>query len=200
MNALFADEPLVLDDPYMSRMSGEEFFDFCQQHRKWRIERNAQQEILIMAPTFSITGRRNASLIGQLYGWWETHGEPGSVFDSNAGFTLSNGAVRSPNASWVPAAQWNALRLEQQDKFAHICPPFVVELRSKNDSLNVLLAKMEEYRTNGTALGWLLSCDDETAYIFRAGQAGYETVTGFERELSGEEVLAGFKLDLRKLR
>ena len=84
MNALFADEPLVLDDPYMSRMSEEEFFTFCQQHRKWRIERNAQQEILIMAPTFSITGRRNASLIGQLYGWWENHGEPGFVFDSNA--------------------------------------------------------------------------------------------------------------------
>ena len=200
MNPLFADEPLVLDDPYMSRMSEEEFFDFCQQHRKWRIERNAQHEILIMAPTFSITGRRNASLIGQLYGWWEHHGEPGFVFDSNAGFTLPNGAVRSPDASWVPAAQWNALRPEQQEKFAAVCPPFVVELRSKTDSLKVLLAKMEEYRANGTALSWLLSCDDETAYIFRAGQDGYETVLGFERELSGEDVLAGFALDLRKLR
>ena len=200
MNALFADEPLLLDDPYMSRMSEDEFFDFCQQHRKWRIERNAQQQILMMAPTFSITGRRNASLIGQLYGWWETHSEPGFVFDSNAGFTLPNGAVRSPDACWVPAAQWNALRPEQQEKFAHLCPPFVVELRSKTDSLRVLLDKMEEYRANGAALGWLLSCDDETAYIFRAGQAGHETVVGFERELSGEDVLAGFALDLRKLR
>jgi Uma2 family endonuclease len=53
MNPLFADKPLVLDDPYMSRMSEAEFFDFCQQHRKWRIERNAQQEILIMAPAFT---------------------------------------------------------------------------------------------------------------------------------------------------
>ena len=200
MNALFADEPLVLDDPYMSRMSEDEFFEFCQQHRKWRIERNAQQQILMMAPTFSITGRRNASLIGQLYGWWETHGEPGSVFDSNAGFTLPNGAVRSPDASWVPAAQWNALGPVQQEKFAHVCPPFVVEQRSKTDSLRVLLEKMEEYRANGAALGWLISCDDETAYIFRAGQAGYETLAGFERELSGEDLLAEFRLVLRKLR
>ena len=76
----------------------------------------------------------------------------------------------------------------------------MVELRSKTDSLRVLLDKMEEYRTNGTALGWLLSCDDETAHIFRAGQPGYETVQGFERELSGEAVLVGFVLDLRKLR
>ena len=75
-----------------------------------------------------------------------------------------------------------------------------MELRSKTDSLKVLLAKMEEYRENGTALGWLLSCDDETAYIFRAGRTGYEAVQGFEREFSGEDVLVGFALDLRKLK
>ena len=108
--------------------------------------------------------------------------------------------MRSPNTSWIPAAQWNALSPEQQEKFAAVCPAFVVELLSKTDSLKVLLAKMEEYQENGAALGWLLSCDDETAYIFRAGQTNYEALTGFDRELSGEEMLPGFKLDLRKLR
>jgi Uma2 family endonuclease len=200
MNPLFADEPLVLDDPYMSRMSEAEFFDFCQQHRKWRIERNAQQEILVAAFAGSHKSQRGARFIGQLGTWWDQHPETGEIFDSNAGFTLPNGAVRSPDASWVPAVQWNVLSLEQQEKFAHVCPAFVVELRSKTDSLKVLLVKMEEYRVNGTALGWLLSCDDETAYIFRAGQTGYETLEGFERELSGEDVLAEFELDLRKLR
>ncbi|GAB3636328.1 Uma2 family endonuclease [Hymenobacter arcticus] len=200
MNPLFADEPLVLDDPYMSRMSEAEFFDFCQQHRKWRIERNAQHEILIMAPTFTITGRRNASLIGQLYNWWSQHGEAGFVFDSNAGFTLPNEAVRAPDASWVSPKSWANLTPAQQEKFAPVCPEFVVELRSKTDSLKVLMAKMEEYRQNGAHLGWLLSCDDEKAYLFRAGQEGYETVEGFDRELSGEAVLPGFRLDLRKLR
>ena len=200
MNPLSADEPLLFDDPYMNRMSEDEFFDFCQRYRKWGIERNAQQQILMMAPTFSLTGKRNARLITQLGIWWDKHPEAGEIFDSNAGFTLPNGAVRSPDASWVPAAQWHALPPAQQEKFAHVCPPFVVELRSKTDSLRVLLDKMEEYRTNGTALGWLLSCDDETAYIFRAGKVGYETVTGFKRELSGEDVLTGFKLNLRKLR
>lgn len=200
MNPFALDEPLVLDDPYMSRMSEAEFFDFCQQHRKWRIERNAQHEILIMAPTCTLSGRRNASLIGQLYAWWSEHDEPGFVFDSNAGFTLANGAVRSPDASWVSAGRWNALTAEQQDKFAQVCPELVVELRSKTDSLKVLLAKMEEYRQNGARLGWLLSCDDEQVYIFRAGQEGYETLDGFDRELSGEDVLPGFELKLRKLR
>lgn len=200
MNALFADEPLVLDDPYMSRMGDDDFFNFCQQHRKWRIERNAQHEILIMVPTFALTGKRNARLITQLGKWWDENSELGEIFDSNAGFTLPNAAVRSPDASWVSAARWNALTKEQQEKFAAVCPEFVVELRSKTDSLKVLLAKMEEYRENGALLGWLLSCDEEKAYVFRAGQADYETVEGFDRELSGEAVLPGFQVDLRKLR
>ncbi len=200
MNPLFADEPLVLDDPYMSRMSEEEFFNFCQQHRKWRIERNAQHEILIMAPTFTITGKRNARLLGQLYSWWEENQETGEIFDSNAGFTLSNKAVRSPDASWISPTRWNGLTPVQQEKFAPVCPEFVVEFRSKTDSLNVLLAKIQEYRQCGALLGWLLSCDDEKAYIFRAGQAGYETVEGFDRELASEAVLPGLRVDLRKLR
>ncbi|WP_375416166.1 Uma2 family endonuclease [uncultured Hymenobacter sp.] len=200
MNALFADEPLVLSNPYLGRMSDDEFFDFCQQNAKWRIERNAQHDILIMAPTFSLTGKRNARLNLELGKWWEQHQESGEIFDSNTGFTLPNGAMRSPDASWVSAAQWNALSVEQQEKFAAVCPPFVVELKSKTDSLKVLLDKMEEYRQNGAALGWLLASDTETAYIFRAGQADYETLTGYDRELSGEDVLPGFVLDLRKLR
>ncbi|NML64635.1 Uma2 family endonuclease [Hymenobacter sp. RP-2-7] len=120
--------------------------------------------------------------------------------DSNAGFTLANGAVRSPDASWVSAGRWNALTAAQQDKFAQVCPEFVVEMRSKTDSLRVLPEKMKEYRQNGALLGWLLSCDDERAYIFRAGQEGYETLEGFNRELAGEAVLPGLRVDLRKLR
>jgi Uma2 family endonuclease len=200
MNPFALDEPLVLRDPYLGRMSNDEFFNFCQSNRKWRIERNAAHDILLIAPTFAITGRRNASLIGQLYAWWSQHDEPGFVFDSNAGFTLANDAVRSPDASWVSPESWYALTPAQQEKFVPLCPEFVVELRSKTDSLKVLLAKMEEYRENGAQLGWLLSCDDEKTYIFRAGQTDYETVEGFERELSGEDVLPGLRVDLRKLR
>jgi Uma2 family endonuclease len=139
-------------------------------------------------------------LLGQSGKWWEQYQELGELFDSNAGFTLANEAVRPPDASWVSAQRWSALTTEQQEKFVPLCPELVVELRSKTDSLKVLLAKMEEYRENGAQLGWLLSCNDEKTYIFRAGQADYETVEGFERELSGEEVLPGLRVDLRKLR
>ena len=100
----------------------------------------------------------------------------------------------------MSAARWNALTTAQQAKFAQVCQEFVVKLRSKTDSLRVLLEKLEEYRQNGALLGWLLSYDDERAYIFRAGQEGYETLEGFDRELPGEVVRPGLRVDLRKLR
>jgi len=81
-----------------------------------------------------------------------------------------------------------------------VCPAFLVELKSKSDPLKTLVAKMEEYRDNGTRLGWLLAPDGERAYIFRAGETGYQLVEGYDQELSGEDVLPGFSLNLRKLR
>jgi Uma2 family endonuclease len=80
----------------------------------------------------------------------------GLPFDSFAGFTLSNGAIRSPDASWVQRARWDALTQEQREKFAPLCPDFVGEFRSRTDRLADLQEKMQEYLDNGARLGWLL--------------------------------------------
>ncbi|MBB4602102.1 Uma2 family endonuclease [Hymenobacter luteus] len=104
----------------------------------------------------------------------------------------------SPDASWVSAAKWNALTPEQQDKFAPVCPEFVLELKSATDSLKTLQAKMLDWLRNGAQLAWLLVPETETAYLYRPGQP--ETVQGFDNELSGETVLPGFRLRLAELR
>src|SRR5438105_491668 len=80
-------------------LSGERFFEFCVANREARIERTADGEIVIMPPTDSETGRRNADLIVQL-GNWARHDGTGLVFDSSTGFDLPNGSTRSPDASW----------------------------------------------------------------------------------------------------
>nr|WP_275414314.1 Uma2 family endonuclease [Spirulina major] len=51
-------------------------------------------------------------------------------FDSSTGFCLSNGAKRSPDASWICRERWESLTPEERRKFAPICPDFVVELLS----------------------------------------------------------------------
>ena len=109
-------------------MTDEQFFAFCQQNRDYRIERNATGEITIMPPTGSETGNRNFDLIVQL-GIWTRQNGTGIGFDSSAGFTLPNGAMKSSDAAWIKREKWHSLTPEQQQKFAPICPDFIIELQ-----------------------------------------------------------------------
>ncbi|GAB4204019.1 MAG: hypothetical protein Fur006_58860 [Coleofasciculaceae cyanobacterium] len=136
--------PLVVRLHPVIDLTDDQFFEFCQINRDLRIERTAEGKVLIMPPTGSGKGGRNFKLNGQLFVWIERDGT-GIGFDSSTGFTLPNGAQRSPDAAWVKLERWNALTFEQQEKFAPIAPDFVVELRSKSDSLKDLQDKMQEY-------------------------------------------------------
>jgi Uma2 family endonuclease len=48
-------------------------------------------------------------------------------------------------------------------------------------------------------LGWLIDPAREKVWIYR-GNGETDTVSGFDRSLSGENVLKGFTLKLRELR
>ncbi len=162
--------PLVVQIPPSMQMTDDQFFDFCQINSDLRIERNKFREISIMPPTGSETGNRDARIIQQLMNWADED-ETGIAFSSSTGFTLSTGAERSPDASWIRLERWNTLSLEQQQKFAPICPDFVIELRSPSDNLRLLQEKMEEYiREPGVKLGWLIDRKHKRVYIYRPGQ------------------------------
>lgn len=150
----------------MSQMSDEQFYDFCRTNPDLRIERNANGEIIVIPPVFADTGNRNGRVLGQLYVWSEADGT-GEVFDSSSGFTLPNGATRSPDAAWILSARWNALQPEQQASFAPIAPDFVIELRSSSDTLASLQEKMEEYIANGVRLGLLIDRKNRQVHIYR---------------------------------
>jgi Uma2 family endonuclease len=189
--------PLVVQIPPSMQMTDEQFFDFCQVNRDLRIERNNLGEISIMPPTGSQTGNRNFNIAGQLYIWTEQDGA-GICFDPSTGFKLSTGANRSPNASWIKLERWNALSLEQQERFAPICPDFVVELRSSSDNLQPLKEKMEEYmKQPGVQLGWLIDRKQHQVYIYRPGKP--EECLDNPATVSGESVLPGFILNMSKV-
>ncbi len=116
------------------------------------------------------------------------------VFDSSAGFTLSNGAIRSPDAAWIPQSRWDALTLVQKRRFAPLCPDFVLELAFPSDTLVILQAKMQEYIDNGSQLGWLIAPDTQQVFIYRP-----DAPTEYLQDpvaLTGDPVLPGFSLDL----
>ena len=132
----------------------EQFAALSAANRDLKLERNPQGELIVNPPTGWETGRFNSSISGELYIWWRNSDKSGLLFDSSTGFILSNGAIRSPDASWVSQERWDALTTEQKGTFANICPDFVVELRSSSDRIEPLQAKMKEYIDNGARLGW----------------------------------------------
>lgn len=165
----------------------------CRANPEMRLERSPEGELVVMSPAGSGSGSRNFKIAGRLYAWIEETGL-GLAFDSSTGFTLPNGAIRSPDASWVDGDRWDALAEAEREGFAPICPDFVIELRSRTDPLRDLRRKMREYRSQGARLGWLIDPIRQVVEVYRPRRK----VERLERpaSLSGEEVLPGFVLDL----
>lgn len=176
------------------RISPASFWRLCCANPDLRLERTAKGELIIMPPAGADSGFRNLSLGAQLWNWNQQTGL-GVAFDSSVGFTLPNTAIRGPDASWMPRARWEALPQEEREKFSHVSPDFVAELRSRSDALTKLRDKMREYIAQGVRLAWLIDPRTETVEIYRPGRP--VEVLKRPATLSGEDVLPGFVLDLK---
>ncbi|MCE7041907.1 Uma2 family endonuclease [Dyadobacter sp. CY312] len=176
-------------------MSEDEFFRFCRMNDMLDFERDSNGNIIFMSPTDSFTGSFNSDILIEIGVWLHSHKVQGKLFDSSTGFTLPNGAVRSPDISWVSRAKWDGLSKENKEKFAPVCPEFIVEVRSKSDDLKYLLNKMEEYMNNGCQLGWVIDRFEEKVYVYALNQevVRYESI---DIELRGEPLFPGLVLDL----
>lgn len=176
--------------------TSDEFFDLCQANPTLQMERTAAGEVIVMSPAGSKTSARNAGITGQLWQWNE-EADLGITFDSSGGFHLPNGADRSPDAAWILAERWNVLTPYQQQKFAPICPDFVVELRSSSDSMPDLRDKMQEYIDNGARLGWLIDPETRIVEIYEPGEE-VEILYNPVR-VAGDPVLPGFLLNMKRV-
>jgi Uma2 family endonuclease len=178
------------------KLTTEQFYQLCEENSDLKLERNAQGQLIIMPPTGGETGRSNVNLIVQVASWNEKN-QSGEVFDSSTGFTLQNGADRSPDVSWVEKSRWDALTKEQKEKFLPLCPDFVIEIISPSDTLKKVQEKMDEYINNGCRLGWLINRKKQEVEIYRPGQQ--VEVLKSPQTLSGENVLPGFVLNLQRI-
>ncbi|WP_159472446.1 Uma2 family endonuclease [Dyadobacter sp. 3J3] len=179
--------PLIIRP--VAGLTGDMFFDLCQANSQLFMERDKDGNIIVMAPTGSDTGNYNFEF-GLELGIWNRRSKLGYVFDSSSGFTLPNGAVRSPDLSWISKSKWESLLETERKKFAPICPDFVLEVRSLSDDLNDLQNKMKEYHENGCSLGWLIDRIGRKAYIYRK-DGSVEIMEDIPVQLSGEDLLPG---------
>jgi Uma2 family endonuclease len=177
-------------------MTEEQFFQFCQENDSIKFERTSKSEIIIMAPTGSETDKFNTEITSDLV-IWNRESKAGYVFGSNAGFTLPNNAVRSPDAAFIRKDLWQQVDPIDRKKFAHICPDFVLELLSESDHAGTLQEKMKEWMDNGCELAWMINPIKKETWIYRKN--GEVEIKSFSSLLSGENLLPGFTLDLSKI-
>ncbi len=182
-------------EPVLS-LTSEQFAQISQQNPELRLELSATGGLIFMPPTGGETGRKNFEINGQLWSW-NQHYQLGVAFDSSTAFALPNGSIRSPDAAWIALSRWNALSLEQKEKFSPISPDFVIELLSPSDSRKEIQAKLEEYLDNSCQLGWLIDPQKQQVEIYRSFQE--KEVLEKPQTLSGEAILPGFILNLAKI-
>jgi Uma2 family endonuclease len=194
------DEEADVLPPFVVRfdpvMDDEQLLKFSSLNPDLRIERNANGDIILMYPEGLSSAAGSAELTFLFMKWAKRDGT-GRIFGSSAGFTLPNTAVRGPDVSWVTKQRLRALEKGDWHKYGPFCPDFVLELRSKTDSMRVLKAKMAEYIANGARLAWLINPFKRTVFIYRPDSAPEELHD--PESLSGEEVLPGFVLQLSDL-
>jgi Uma2 family endonuclease len=188
--------PMTVNFPLIQQMTTAEFYEFCLANQDLRIERTASGEVIILSPAFADTGNRNMKIAHQVANWAEQDGT-GETFDSSSGFTLPNGATRSPDAAWIKLERWNALTDSQKASFAPICPDFVIELRSASDRLVILQDKMQEYINNGALLGFLIDRKNRTVHIYRPHQT--PQILKNPEAVEGNPELPGFVLKMAKI-
>ncbi len=124
------------------------------------------------------------------------------LFDSSTGFLLPDGSIRSPDASLVRLERWQALSEAEREGFPPLCPDLVVELASPSDDPHALRRKMDIYRANGAALGWLLLPQSRTVEVWKAGApetAESPLVITDPVQLEAGPVFPGLVIDPRRI-
>jgi len=176
------------------KLTDEQFYQLCRENPDVKFERNAKGEIIVMPPTGGETGNSKFEIAVE-FGIWNRQIKLGVCFDSSTCFKLPNGANRSPDVAWIKKERWDALTPKEKAKFPPIAPDFVLELMSPSDDLADTQTKMREYMENQVKLGWLINTKAKQVEIYRQGKA--VEILDLPTQLSGEDILPGFILDLK---
>lgn len=185
--------PIILRLPPQWALTDECVILLGESNESLGFERTREGALKISFPSGIEASGHEFELDGELLIWWRTH-RRGLARGATAGHSLPDGSLLVPDASWTSDERLEGLDL-QPSKPIPAAPDFVVEVRSRSQSLEEQQDKMQQWMANGVRLGWLLDPIDGQAWIYRAGQEEPQTL---ERPatLSGEDVAEGLTMDL----
>ena len=201
--------PMLIDERHLpatlttGSMTDEEFAQLCAAHEDLRFELTADGQLIVQPMPFNVTACCEEELYAQLRAWAKTEGR-GRACGANQWFVLPNGARRVPDAAWILKSRLALLAPETPDKFWHIAPDFVVEIRSLTDKLPVLHTKMEEWIVSGVQLAWLIDPERRAVEVYRRGAAAVilespDSVLADAPPIGGSVASIFFRLDLRPI-
>ena len=171
------------------------FIEFCEQNDLYEMEVNAAGELLIL-PMTGYRGNKQELYMATFLANWEL-ANGGSASSQTVRFRLPSGAVLGPDAAWIMQERFDALPELERDTIIEGAPDFVVEIRSRTDSLRPLQNKMAQWMAAGTRLGWLIDARQRQVHVYRAGQPEPQLLNDPDT-LEGEDVLSGFSFPVRQ--
>jgi Uma2 family endonuclease len=123
--------------------------DVADANPGWKVERDADGA-LRLSPTGTLSGAHDAALMWLLLEW-SRGGAGGVVFGSSTGFTMPDGSLLSPDASWIADERWHATDPQQRIGYLAIVPDVCIEIVSATDRVGDVTAKLARYRNYGAA-------------------------------------------------
>jgi len=148
--------------PSGSKISDEELLKISSANPNMRFEL-VEGELVAMTPVGGHSGEIELKIHAIVGNWCAKH--EGRGFSPSTGFKLANGNVRSPDvAVLLPShPSFN----QEFEGFVPGAPDFLVEIRSKSDSLTSLKEKMQEWIESGCSLAFLIDPVERRAYLYR---------------------------------
>ena len=193
----FGFECIRLRLPEQWRLTEGVFLELCTLNEGWEFETTADGELVIMPGTGRKNSKRAADILIDV-GNWNRDGKGGECHPGDGTVRHPDGVMRSPDVAWISPERVNQRQEGYDGVLIPVCPDFIVEIRSRSDSVVRQQEKMEQWMGYGARLGWLIDAYNEKVWIYREGQDEPEELTKPD-QLSGEDILPGFTVDMARI-
>ena len=193
----FGFECIVLRLPEEWKLTEEAFLELGELNEGWTFETTADGELVIMPGTGRENSKRAAEILADVVFWSRAGGE-GESHPGDGTVRHPDGVMRSPDVAWISPERVNQRQEGYDGLLIPVCPDFIVEIRSRSDSVARQQDKMKQWMVYGARLGWLIDAYNDKVWIYREGQNEPEELNR-PAQLSGENVLPGLIINMARI-
>jgi len=112
-------------------MSEDHLLRFCRSNKGYQIQMEPDGSLSIDQPKGPLYSRAIVILSSEVYGWAERD-ERGISFP-DVGVYFPDGSMRAPGVAWLSLEKWQSIPRDDRDRFLHVVPEFVAEIRCHTD-------------------------------------------------------------------